>query len=119
MANDPLPAEKKQTFGTLEANQESVELQIMETSEKTILVEQEKYGAESEIGKAVLDLPAGLPANAPIAVTFELNQQGRLRVVGREPKSGNIIEGTFKTKGGMSETELKEAKSRATGLTVS
>ncbi len=120
VVNDPLPMTKVQSFGTQEANQDSVELQIMETIQKTALVEQENYNAEeAEIGKVVLGLPAGLPANAPIEVTFELNQQGRLYIVGREPKSGNNIEGTFETKGGISETELKEAKSRAINLIVS
>lgn len=119
LSNDPLPASNTRTFGTLDANQDSVELQIMENTETTTLVEQEKYTPEAEIGKAVLPLPPGLSASTPIEVTFNLDQQGRLHVVGREPGSKAIIEATFETKGGISETELKDAKSRAVKLIIS
>ena len=119
LTNDALPASSVRTYGTAEANQETVKIRIVENTEKTTLVEQEKYTSEAEIGEAVLPLPSGLPAKSPIEVTFELDQQGRLHVTGREPRSGSLTEATFETKGGISETELKEAKSRANQLVVS
>ena len=119
LTNDALPTSSVRTYGTAEANQETVKIRIVENTEKTTLVEQEKYTSEAEIGEAVLPLPPGLPAKAPIEVTFELDQQGRLHVTGREPRSGSLTEATFETKGGISETELQEAKSRANQLVVS
>ena len=121
VVNDRIPASPTRTFGTLGENQETVELTIMETTEKTQIVEQERYSAEAEIGNAVMAFPSylSLPAGSPIEVTFELNRDGRLRVVGREPSSGTVVEATIETKGGISEAALQEAKVRATGLVIS
>lgn len=118
LANDPLPVSQMRRYGTLEANQQNVELRVMETSERASLVEQQNYTSEAEIGLAVLQLPPGLPANTPIEVTFELNEQGRLHLVGHEPRSGAIVEATFEVKGGISQTELQEAKARSKGLAI-
>lgn len=118
LVNDQLPATRKNTYGTLEANQEGVEFCVMETREKTDLVEQANYTSETEIGKAVLNLPPGLPENTPIEVTFELNEQGRLHMVGHEPTSGATVEGTFQVKGGISQEELQAAKSRSVKLLI-
>ena len=119
LANDPLPAQVTRNFGTEEDNQESVILRIMENTEKDRRVEQDRYSDDNEIGNASLELPGHLPANSRIEVTFELTREGRLHVVGREPISGAKIEATIETKGGISEENLQEAKSRATTLTVS
>lgn len=119
IVNDPLPAEQTKPFGTEQDNQESVVLQIMENTERGPEVEQGKYSQEAEIGNAVLSLPLRLPAGSIIEVTFELNQQGRLHVVGREPKSGAIIEATIETKGGISEEDLQDAKERASSIVIS
>jgi molecular chaperone DnaK len=119
MANDAVPAAQTRNFGTEEDDQESVILRIMETTEKTQIVEQDRYSQEAEIGNAVLPLPIRLPANSTIEVTFELNRQGRLHVVGREPISGSVIEATIETRGGISEEELQDAKARATNIAIS
>lgn len=117
--NDPLPASATRIFGLEEDNQETVILRIMENAEKDSNVEQSKYAANAEIGNAVLNLPVRLPADSKIEVTFELNHEGRLHVVGREPISGAAIEATIETRGGISEEELAEARSRAATITVS
>jgi len=116
--NDPLPTFRMQNFGTLEAGQEVVELHIMENSEKTDIVEPELFTPESEIGKVILPLPADLPPNSPIEVTFELNQQGRLHVIGREPHFKRTVEATFETRGGLTDAELQQAKSRVSDITI-
>ena len=119
LVNDALPASVARRFYTEEDNQETVVLRIMENTEKTQRVEPERFSSDAEIGNAVLDLPVRLPANSPIEVTFELNQQGRLHVVGRDPRSGSEIEATIETRGGISEEDLADARSRATSITVS
>ena len=118
LVNDPLPTFRVHTFGTLEADQPIAELQIMENMEQSELVEPEYFTPEAEIGKVILPLPPGIPAHSPVEVTFELNQQGRLHVVGCEPRSGKKVEATFETRGGISEEELQEAKSRMSRLTI-
>lgn len=118
LVNDPLPAFRVQTFGTLETGQETVELQIMENTEETLIVESTHYTADSEIGKVILPLPPNVPAHSPIEVTFELDLQGRLRVIGREPNSQTSVEATFETRGGLSQEELKMVKARAAQIAI-
>ncbi len=116
VVNDPLPSLRVHTYGTLEANQELVEIRIIENTEKASMVEMDRYSPEAEIGKVVLPLPPGLPQHAPIDVTFELNQQGRLHVVGYEPRSKAQVEATFES--GMSAQEVSEARSHSLQLTI-
>ncbi len=118
LANDPLPTVHVQTFGTLEDDQEVVELQVMENTQRVLLVELEQDEQAVEIGKVVLPLPPGLPASSPIEVTFELDTQGRLHVIGCEPRSKTIVEAFFETRGGISQDELQEAKARAINATI-
>lgn len=113
LANDPLPVFKTEQFYTLEDNQDTVELKIMETAHHTQRVEPENFDERAEIGNAVLPLQIPLLANSPIEVTFELNHEGRLHVVGHEPSSGSVIEATIETKRGMSAAETQVAKSRS------
>ena len=119
VVNEALPATKTKQYGTREDGQAVVEMRIMETTEVTPVVEQDKYTDDSEIGNAVLTLPMHIPAGSPIEVTFELNQQGRLQVIGRDLRSGNEISATIETKRGISDEELQEAKARASKLAIS
>jgi molecular chaperone DnaK len=100
-ANDPLPVVQTKTYGTIEAEQDVVVLEIMENTEETWIVEPEKYTDEAAIGAVTLTLPPGLVEGAPIEVTFEMNTQGRLQVSGREPQSNTTIKTTFETKSSM------------------
>lgn len=118
VVNDPLPTFRIQTFGTLETNQPRVELRIMENSEKTSIVEPEFFTAEAEIGKIILPLPPALAANSPIEVIFELNQQGRLRVIGHEARSNTKVEAIFETRGGLTSKELDQVKSRVNKINI-
>ncbi|HLZ63263.1 MAG TPA: Hsp70 family protein [Ktedonosporobacter sp.] len=118
LANDPLPAMRVQIFGTLENDQAIVELQVMENTQKAPLVELEQDAQALEIGKVVLPLPPGLPAGSPIEVTFELDGQGRLHVIGREPQSKAAVEATFETKGGISQQEVQDARSRVSSIRI-
>jgi molecular chaperone DnaK (HSP70) len=106
-----------ETFHTLEDNQGTVELRVMENSLTQLMIPDLSSG--QEIGKASLPLPPGLPENAPIEVTFELYRDGRLHVIGREPTSNNIIEADIQTTSGLSEAEKQEAKIRSNKVTVS
>ncbi len=118
VVNEPLPCLRVHVFGTLEANQEAVELQIVENTEKAELVELGQDTQEMIIGRVILPLSSRLPAHSPIKVTFKLDQQGRLHVIGHEPQSGAAVETTFETRGGPSQAELRAAKSRMSRLTI-
>src|SRR2546421_876617 len=115
--NQPVPAFQTKTFHTLEVGQREAELKVMENGYDTNAVNDITAG--EEIGNAMLSLPAGMPINAPIEVTFELNREGRLHVIGREPRSNAIIQVTIQTKRGMSEEEVEQAKKRANRVAIS
>src|SRR5262249_16680747 len=110
LANDSLPAVVTKNYGTKEAGQEKVVLSIMETAEKTMIVESDRYSQEAEIGCVEIPLPRYLPANSLIEVSFTLTQEGRLHVTGREPLSGSVMEATIETRGGISPQDLAAAK---------
>lgn len=117
IVNDPLPLSKTQTFQTFEADQESVELKVMENGETAHRVDDVTVG--QEIGNAVLHLPPRLPLHAPIEVTFELQKDGRLYITGREPQSNASIKIDIQTSRNLSEEELQKAKARSRNVVVS
>jgi molecular chaperone DnaK (HSP70) len=117
LVNDPLPFTKTETFYTVQANQQVVDVQVMENSVSEYEVSDITLG--EEIGNATLHLPPRLPLHAPIEVTFELNQEGRLHVTAREVSSNRLVDVTIQIKLGIPEEELAAAQARATRLSVS
>lgn len=117
IANDPLPLAKTKIFQTIEADQETVEIKVIENSVVSHRVEDVSKG--QEIGNATLHLPPRLALHAPIEVTFELQRDGRLHMTGREPTSNVLIEIDIQTTGSISEEELRKAKVRSNKVTVS
>ena len=115
--NQPIPANQTQSFSTVEAGQLEADLKVMENGYDTETVND--IHAAEEIGNAVLKLPPGMPINTPVEVTFELNREGRLHVIGRHLTSGTLIETTIQTKRGMTEDEVEQARRRSTGVAIS
>jgi molecular chaperone DnaK len=116
IVNDPLPFTKTGTFYTMEADQQLVEIQVMENSVSEYEVD---VSQGEEIGNATLKLPPRLPLHAPLEVSFELNQEGRLYVTARELSSNRMVDVTIQIKQGIPEEELAVAKSRAVRVSVS
>lgn len=114
--NQKVPAEATVRFGTEVANQQNAEIRIMEN-----LISEDRIDlAEcAEVGNAVLDLPYGLPANSPIEITFELDEQGRLHATALEPTSGKTIAVHKETKRVISAEEFEKAVRRSGELVVS
>jgi molecular chaperone DnaK len=110
LVNDPVPATASGIFGTYEANQEAVELEVMENAESDKKVEDITKG--TKLGDALLPLSTRLPKGSVIEVTFHLNQEGRLEMKGHEPLSKGEIHAEFQTKSVVSEAETQVAKSR-------
>jgi molecular chaperone DnaK len=117
LVNDPLPLSKTQTFLTIDDNQATVEVKVMENGVASARVEDISIG--EEIGNASLTLPPRLPQHAPIEVTFELQRDGRLHITGREPTSNAAIEIDVQTTHTISDEELQDAKSRSSKVVIS
>ncbi|GER86257.1 molecular chaperone DnaK [Dictyobacter vulcani] len=117
LANDPLPTTNTQTFYTEEAEQETVELKVLENKGTDTIIRDLTLG--EEIGNAVLHLPPHLSVDHPIEVTFNLNREGRLHIIGREPVSNASIEIEIETSRGITQEEAAEAKKRSSRLVIS
>lgn len=116
LKNTTVPADVTQTFGTLEDNQESVDLKIMENevSDKTIAPELAK-----EIGTAILEIPPGLPKDSKIKINFRLNDEGRLEMTATEVTQSRQVDVVIETTSIIQGEELQEVKKRSKGIVVS
>lgn len=117
LAQDPVPASMTRTYGTVQADQEQADIRVMENTRREAGV---PLAEGRPIGIATLKLSRGLPSNSPIDVMFELGQDGRLKVTGRDlADTGAEIIAVIETDRGLSEEELRQAKARARGVRVS
>jgi molecular chaperone DnaK len=117
MLNDQLPAFETKTYHTLQANQEAIEIKVVENSQFAHRVEDVSQG--QEIGNALLHLPPRLPLHAPIEVRFELQKDGRLHITAREPVYDVAIEIDIQTSHGLSDEELQKVKARSKKVSIS
>lgn len=107
--NEPVPVERKMTFGTERDSQHSVLLEVMEgTDEDVVDPTLSVLIGETELA----DIPR-LPAGSPIEVTFRMDADGLLTATGREPTSGKSITAQFRRETGLTEREIQE---KAKGL---
>lgn len=108
-ANTPVPVEITRTdFGTQVANQPSVHIEVMEQAGQIAhpAPENNRLIVDGE-----LEAPAGLPAGAPIHVTFRLGEDGTLAVTAIEPRTGVKLHLSAQVEGVMSPEEVKRQKS--------
>ena len=98
--NTPLPAKVRDRFATKTENQTSIVLQVLE-GESTVPEEC------TAIGRTVIrDLPAGLPKNWPVEVTFEYASNGRLRVHGLVPGTHQSVVLCLERTAGLSDESI-------------
>jgi molecular chaperone DnaK len=117
LAQERLPSGKTKEYYTEEDNQAEVHLRIMETTAREAEINDLDEG--TEIGEAILPMTANLPEGAPIEVTFELNQQGRLYITGKDrAEGGKMVTATIETNRALSVEEVAAATSRARGVKV-
>ena len=104
-------------FGTLEANQSSVELSVYESD-----FDSEYYDVDEDfnLGTAELELPENLPAGSPILVTFTLNNEGILTVTGKDMVSQKEIQATMHASTGsiMTSEEVASTKAKSKNIRV-
>jgi molecular chaperone DnaK len=114
--NDVLPASITQRFGTIDDNQENVELVVVDnlSSDREYEVNDSR-----ELGKTEMTLPKGLPSGSPVEVTFELNDQGRLQMRAKELKEGRQVEIELQTECVTSQEEIEAAAVRSKSLVIS
>ncbi|HVJ87161.1 MAG TPA: Hsp70 family protein [Caulifigura sp.] len=88
-ANTPLPVAAKQNFGTVSPDQRRVSLHIVESGANP----EDPY---VDLGECVVDeLPPELPEATPIEVTIRYDEQARVHVSAREPRSGRMAKTTI------------------------
>ena len=80
-----VPCEMADHFGTVNANQSSVLIQVVQGLEQD---QQETDGSmfeEHKLGECLLELPSGLPRGARVDVTYKYNLDQTLEVTARGP----------------------------------
>ncbi|MFM7161475.1 MAG: hypothetical protein ACKO3P_14055, partial [Planctomycetaceae bacterium] len=122
--SSPVPATQTRRFGTYAANQHRAEIAVYESSSearnKQDYPRDPEHPSVHHLKSIWLDLPAGLPEDHPIEVTYDLSSDGgRLQVSARDPVSGNSIEDTVALRGAMTEKELQEAVTRVDEVILS
>jgi len=105
----PLPAEKVETFGTLEEGQTMVSIKV---------VQGEKFSDCTEIGLGQLDFPHPLPKGAPVEVTFSLNTEGMLEIAAYQPDTNSRANFRIEHTGVMTEEEVKQAKAKLDAMQI-
>ena len=113
--NDPVPTQVTQTFGTLENNQDSVEIRVMECVVSDPIVDPLNA---VEIGTAILSMPPNLPADSPIEITFKINDEGCLDIRASELTDNRVVEITIQTSSLINGEELEKAKQRGTAISI-
>ena len=112
--DNELPIVVTEEFGTYANNQESVALEIFEST-----IKDADYAVDREFykGQAVLPLPPGTPAGTAISVTMELSDDGTLKIRGKNLQTGEECKGEFQSDCVLKKEEFDKARSRVTALT--
>ncbi len=113
--NTAVPVNVEKKFFTAVENQKTVLIRIMEseTSDIEIPIDQ-----ATEIKTAILHLPPNLPADLPIEITFDLNDEGQLHITAVETSESRQVQVVVDTASVISGEELEKAKERSQGLLV-
>lgn len=104
-------------FGTAEDNQENAELVVYESDFTS-----EFYDVDEDfrLGNCVLKLPGNLPAGSPIQVTFTLNKEGILEVIGKDMTTNENIRAIMHATSGtiMSDEEVAAVREKSKNIIV-
>ena len=107
----PVPCEVSDRFGTVEANMNSVLIEVVQALEQDQLVAElvtaGTFDDEYKIGECTLELPSGLPKGAPIDVTYKYNDDQILEVRAKGP-DGRTVNAEFESKV-LGEDEVEQA----------
>jgi molecular chaperone DnaK len=105
--NTTVPTEASQTFGTLNYNQTSVNVVVVESNQvESSRVEDNRQIAEGEITR----LSSNLPQGSPIHVTFSLREDARLDIRAVEPSSGRELTLNVDIAGALSAEQVQQKR---------
>ncbi len=117
--NTNLPVEVEMPSYTLRDNQTGVNIQIVENMEEwpsdpAAQMRLNSEGIDPDEGtilwEGVLKIQSGLPKGAEIRTVFQLDKNGILHILSRDPASGNEIEATIETNCTISEKDKKKMR---------
>ena len=116
--NEPMPSgilEVSGNFTTLNANQETVNIEIYENDymDKYFDVDE-----DLKIGNAILELPENLPAGSLVEITLKLNKEGILEIKGRDKAGNKEVNVKLETKSVISKEKLEKLTSKSQGIAV-
>nr|MDR1494401.1 Hsp70 family protein [Planctomycetaceae bacterium] len=111
----PVPTEGNQTFGTAGANADEIDLVVYVNNESEADTQEDM---SEQLGNAVFKLDGNLPAKAPIEITFQLDDQGSLTLVGLDKTYGKTITANFKSDGVMTKEEIEKAETKQKDITI-
>ena len=98
--NSRLPIEAKQTFVTVEPNQQRVSIKVLEGDAPD-------PAACSLVGNCrITSLPKDLPKGSPIEVTYAFDKSGRIRVQAKDKTGGKAAEIEIERRGGLNDTQV-------------
>lgn len=116
--NEPMPEGQvsvTREFGTAEDNQRTADVVVYENdSMETYL----PLDPDTVLGTVSIPLPSGLKAGSPLEVTFTLNREGILYVVGRDVVSGEIRDLSIKIAGVMDDQDVAALKQKTRDVVV-
>jgi len=117
LADDKVPAEATQSFGTYADDQIQVDLRCIESrlrDQRQIELDQ-----GSVIGTAILPFTRPLPRGSQVEITFRLGPDGLLHLTGRDLTTDQEVQARFETDSVMSTEEVEASRSRNLALQVS
>ena len=110
--NSKLPAEAKQSFVTVEPNQQRVNIKVLEGDAPD-------PAACSLVGNCrISNLPKDLPKGSPIEVTYSFDTSGRIRVQARDKTGGKQAVIEIERRGGLNDAQVDALTSLAEGYKV-
>ena len=110
MKGSKLPAEREEKSYTIKEGQTGCRISIYESESdnKILQIDEAKL-----LGYAILDFGKPLPKETEIVTKLKMSNAGLLHMVATEASTKSIVEADFVPSGGLSETELLAANSRA------
>jgi molecular chaperone DnaK len=110
--NTKLPVEAKQSFVTIEPNQQRVTIKVLEGDAPD-------PAACSLVGNCrITDLPKELPKGSPIEVTYAFDKSGRIRVTARDKTGGKEAAIEIERRSGLNEAQVDALTALAEGYKV-
>ena len=114
---EPIPCKKQDEFKTVEDNQPTILIEVVQRLEQDQLKEDiTDFEKEYKLGECVLEMPPGLPRGTSIEVTYEYTADGTLDVTAVGP-DGRTVKATIERET-LNVEEVADAKEHLQHLTI-